>query len=151
MILVFAENSTVKQYPASINDLRRKFPSVSFPSDVSSFDLSRYGAYVVKATSPPKFDYTKETLNEALPVLKEGEWLQQWEVVSLGHRIIEGRKRLEEGQCKAKRNELLEKSDWTQLPDVPVDKKAWASYRQKLRDITLQAGFPSSIEWPVAP
>lgn len=151
MILVFVENSTVKQYPASVNDLRRKFPSVSFPSDISSFDLSKYGAYVVKTTSPPDFDYTKETLSEVLPVLKKGGWVQQWEVTSLSSRIIEGRKKSEEGQCRTRRNELLEKSDWTQLSDASVDKEAWASYRQKLRDITLQEGFPSSIEWPVAP
>lgn len=50
-----------------------------------------------------------------------------------------------------KRNDLLLSSDWTQLPDVNVDKSAWAVYRQELRDITEQAGFPITIEWPIAP
>jgi hypothetical protein len=53
--------------------------------------------------------------------------------------------------AKAKRNTLLQRSDWTQIADVPVDQAAWASYRQALRDITTQVGFPEQINWPEAP
>lgn len=52
---------------------------------------------------------------------------------------------------RSERNEKLSASDWTQVDDAPVDKAAWATYRQALRDITAQAGFPSSITWPVKP
>lgn len=41
------------------------------------------------------------------------------------------------------RNRILAESDWTQLPDAPVDRAAWADYRQALRD------FPSS--WTPGP
>jgi hypothetical protein len=51
-----------------------------------------------------------------------------------------------------RRSALLKESDWTQLPDVPqTTRDAWATYRQALRDITLQSGFPTSINWPVTP
>ena len=46
---------------------------------------------------------------------------------------------------------LLSQSDWTQVSDAPVDKAAWATYRQTLRDITEQAGFPHSVVWPTNP
>ena len=49
------------------------------------------------------------------------------------------------------RTTKLAECDWTQLADAPVDKAAWATYRQALRDVTKQAGFPWDIEWPVAP
>lgn len=52
---------------------------------------------------------------------------------------------------RSERNEKLSASDWTQVPDAPVDKAAWATYRQALRDITAQAGFPHSVTWPVKP
>lgn len=53
---------------------------------------------------------------------------------------------------RVQRNSLLSASDWTQLPDVPESiKTTWASYRQALRDITVQPGFPSDITWPTAP
>lgn len=49
------------------------------------------------------------------------------------------------------RNRLLYESDWTQVLDAPVDRQAWAAYRQSLRDITLQSGFPFDVTWPTPP
>jgi hypothetical protein len=50
------------------------------------------------------------------------------------------------------RNLLLQSSDWTQLPDVPLEtKQAWAIYRQALRDITTQQGYPFEVIWPIKP
>jgi len=54
-------------------------------------------------------------------------------------------------QARAKRNALLTASDWTMISDAPVDQTAWANYRQALRDITDQVGFPEAIDWPVEP
>lgn len=52
---------------------------------------------------------------------------------------------------RKKRNELLQSSDWTQLPDVPlITKEAWSNYRQELRNITIQPN-PFNIVWPEAP
>ena len=52
---------------------------------------------------------------------------------------------------REQRNQKLKDSDWTQVADAPVDKAAWATYRQALRDITAQAGFPWDIQWPAQP
>jgi hypothetical protein len=52
---------------------------------------------------------------------------------------------------RIERTRLLKESDWTQVSDAPVDKAAWAEYRQDLRDITEQAGFPYSVVWPTKP
>ena len=52
------------------------------------------------------------------------------------------------------RNHLLASSDWTQLPDVALtaeQKAEWAVYRQALRDVPAQAGFPENINWPTVP
>jgi hypothetical protein len=54
-------------------------------------------------------------------------------------------------EVRSKRNKMLADCDWTQLPDAPVDKEAWATYRQALRDITEQDGFPEDVEWPTRP
>lgn len=53
-------------------------------------------------------------------------------------------------EIRAHRKKLLVASDWTQVADAPVDQAAWAIYRQALRDITEQVGFPETINWPVA-
>jgi hypothetical protein len=52
---------------------------------------------------------------------------------------------------RASRSDKLKDSDWTQVADAPVDKAAWATYRQELRDISAQTGFPWTIEWPTQP
>ncbi len=52
---------------------------------------------------------------------------------------------------RQQRGEKLKDSDWTQVIDAPVDKAAWVTYRQALRDITGQEGFPWTITWPTEP
>ena len=56
-----------------------------------------------------------------------------------------------EADARSQRNRLLSESDWTQVADAPVDKAAWAAYRQALRDVPQQAGFPVTITWPEKP
>lgn len=54
--------------------------------------------------------------------------------------------------AKHRRYLELKDTDWTQLPDVPeATKTLWAEYRQALRDITSQEGFPYDIVWPEVP
>lgn len=50
------------------------------------------------------------------------------------------------------RNALLATTDWTQLPDVPeAIRDAYTAYRQALRDVPAQEGFPNDIVWPELP
>jgi hypothetical protein len=53
--------------------------------------------------------------------------------------------------AREKRNALLAECDWTQVADAPVDNLAWAVYRQNLRDVPNQPGFPVTIIWPTQP
>lgn len=50
-----------------------------------------------------------------------------------------------------KRNQLLDNSDYTQVPDFPGDKEAWAAYRQILRDIPQTYYKPEDVVWPTMP
>jgi len=52
---------------------------------------------------------------------------------------------------RTSRGDKLKDSDWTQVADAPVDKAAWATYRQELRDISAQEGFPWAVVWPTQP
>lgn len=52
---------------------------------------------------------------------------------------------------RAERNTLLCESDWTQLPDAPVDAVAWAKYRQALRDLPAKTKNPEKARWPKPP
>jgi len=55
-------------------------------------------------------------------------------------------------QARAERERLLNITDWTQLADVPAEtQEKWRKYRQALRDVPAQSGFPDKIKWPKEP
>jgi hypothetical protein len=49
------------------------------------------------------------------------------------------------------RDTELARTDWTQVADAPVDKAAWATYRQALRDLPASNTDPRQIELPAQP
>lgn len=55
-------------------------------------------------------------------------------------------------EARRQRDSLIAETDWTQLPDVPdTIKQSYIEYRQALRDITDQDGFPYNVAWPTKP
>ena len=57
-------------------------------------------------------------------------------------------------EARAERDRLLAETDFLMMPDYPLDeerKAAVLAYRQALRDVPEQAGFPRQIDWPVKP
>jgi hypothetical protein len=60
----------------------------------------------------------------------------------------------QEQDIKMDRNYLLTSSDWTQIPNNPLTtelQQQWAIYRQELRDIPQQSGYPFNVIWPTPP
>lgn len=54
--------------------------------------------------------------------------------------------------ARSKRDSLLAVTDWTQAGDIPQSTKdLWIPYRQDLRDVPEQVGFPVEIVWPTKP
>jgi len=61
---------------------------------------------------------------------------------------------VKEFEVKQQRNILLMQSDWTQIPNGPLtlaQQANWSIYRQFLRDITAQSGYPFDVIWPTPP
>lgn len=54
-------------------------------------------------------------------------------------------------KMRNQRNELLKQSDWTQLEDAPVNKQAWAAYRQQLRDFPTTWIPSDKVQFPDTP
>lgn len=81
----------------------------------------------------------------------DGKWYTKYSVADMDADAIAAKDEAQAKSVRDQRNQKLADCDWTQLQDSTADKAAWASYRQSLRDITIQPGFPWDIEWPVAP
>jgi hypothetical protein len=57
-------------------------------------------------------------------------------------------------EVNSQRTALLYSSDWTQIPNNPLtteQQQEWAVYRQQLRDIPQQSGYPYNVVWPTPP
>lgn len=145
--ILVLENNTF-EYPFTLTSLHRLYPNVSFPDDWD-IDLSDFGVFPVKQIESPKYDPFYDVKRSVQCI--DGEWTEIWTRTPASPEQIEERA-LDAGEAiRTQRNELLARTDWTQLPDVFVDKSKWALYRQQLRDITSQPGFPWNVTWPVWP
>jgi hypothetical protein len=133
----------VVQFPYSIGDLTRENPQTSFPDAIGQDVLAAFDVYPVAATTAPAIDSKTHRYVTSVAQV-DGVWTQQWAAQQLPESSAAG-------NVRAFRDARLAQSDWTQVADAPVDKAAWATYRQALRDVTTQLGFPWDVQWPVAP
>jgi hypothetical protein len=136
-------NGQAPKFPYTMGDLRKDHPQTSFPERMTNEMLASFDVFPVKPTSAPKLDIKTHRHQHTVESV-DGEWTQVWQVVKLPAYEAED-------NVRGHRNRLLKESDWTQVSDAPVDQAAWAAYRQALRDITSQDGFPHNVTWPDAP
>jgi hypothetical protein len=146
------QDGAVKQYPYNFAQLKAANTNTSFPSAVSDATMAEYGAMRVYFSTLPELTDT-QVLEEDPPVFsnEDQRWTQVWRVRDMTAEEVTSRNDTQAAQVRTDRNALLSASDWTQVADAPVDKVVWATYRQSLRDISAQAGFPWTITWPIAP
>lgn len=131
----------------SIGKLRRDNPSVSFPAKPPKELLAKWDVYSLKTTSEPECDELTQVVSEATPVQIDGVWTQQWAVENKPQVLAEKNIRKHRGY-------LLSETDWVvamsyergeEVPEV------WVNYRQALRDVPDQGGFPYNVIWPTKP
>lgn len=140
------ENGQLVKYPYSATDLIRANPQTSWPQGaLSDALLASFGVLPVYGDAPSCLP--GQVVEEAMPTFDGAQWNRQFVIRAATPDETAARALYVRGD----RNLKLEASDWTQVADAPVDQAAWATYRQALRDITQQAGFPFDVSWPVAP
>jgi len=109
-------------------------------------------------TPPYEFSYRDGVVQDS-----DGRWFTKYSVgpvfvdndtQTAAQQMAEYKASMDAEQAKrvrVGRNELLAKSDWSQIADSTADKQAWAAYRTALRGVTTQSGFPWAVDWPTAP
>ena len=112
--------------------------------------VTHFGVHKKQIVTPPYHDAATQRLEEGPALLIDGVWTQNYIVSDLSADESAAKVGAQWTVIRAERNKLLVESDWTQLPDAPVDAAAWATYRQALRDVTDQAN-PFAIIWPQGP
>ena len=149
MLLVKATNDTVEQYPYSLGMLRKENPNTSFPKQPSVSDMELFNVYPVTETFPTVGD-GQHLVKVWTPTLVDGEWVLAHEAVDLTSDDIAEATAVLAANAREERNKRLAATDWTANSDVTMTTEMTA-YRQALRDIPTQAGWPTTINWPTAP
>jgi hypothetical protein len=150
------------------SQFRAEFPTTSFPRVLTPEILDSYGYDPIlegpQATVIPPYQYSQRAGVEEI----NGQWFAKYiagpvfEDYTDEEGVVHTAAEQYEAYCFAKdtehskiirteRNKRLADCDWTQLPDAPVDTAAWAAYRQLLREVPSQDGFPWEIVWPEEP
>ena len=134
----------------SQGDLRKMFPNVSLPRVWDEGVLNYLNVDPVFESPTPTTTRYQTAFKDGVE-FKNNKWMWKWVVSEMDD---EAKASLDATQAKSvreQRNKLIAECDWTQVADAPVDKQAWATYRQALRDVPTQAGFPWDVTWPDAP
>lgn len=132
------------------SEFRAMHPNTGFPQVLVEEILDAFGADPVfngPQAQPTRYQVAYRDGVEQV----NGKWYTKFAVADMGD---EAKAALDEQQAasiRAERSRRLAESDWTQVEDAPVDKAAWATYRQALRDVPAQSGFPWEVTWPTQP
>ena len=149
------------------SEFRALHPNTSMPQQLSEELLNDFGADVVfegpQATGGTVYQYSQAQGVEQI----NGKWYTKYVLgptfidtvedgvttTALEHEnVYKAQKDAEQAKSvRATRDAKLAECDWTQVADAPVDKAVWATYRQALRDITTQTGFPWTVTYPEKP
>ncbi|CAB5223262.1 Phage tail assembly chaperone protein [uncultured Caudovirales phage] len=140
----------VIRYPYTLPDLRLDTPGTSFPIEIDDATAASFGVVPVKPTTPPQETHTINL--ERTAVLKDGIWVEKWLEMPATKEQIQERTASCANDVRQTRNQLLAECDWTQLSDAPtLVLDSWKEYRQGLRNVPKQQGFPWNIIWPQMP
>lgn len=143
--------NNIPVWPYALHMLSIDEPGTSFPAILSDQLLTEFQIFPVEIDSRPDTTYMQDTFRQD-PIFEDGKWVQHWEVIEVTSDVIQTRIEERSINVRNTRNKLLQTCDWTQSRDIPDNiATLWQPYRQQLRDITTQSGYPFDIVWPMEP
>lgn len=144
-------------------EFKAKFPDTSFPSFIDEDTFKSFGFDIIFEGPQATVDNVYQVSQRQGTELIDGKWFTKFikgpvftssEQGSADEQETDYKASMDAVQASKQRSyraSLLKDCDWTQVADAPVDQEAWKTYRQELRDVTAQEGFPWNVKWPVAP
>jgi hypothetical protein len=148
----------VESPPILYSNLKALFPTVTFSDIATPSETEPYWYGVYEWANPPAEEdvpHTKSIDDGVLAKGEDGIWRRTYPLKDATPEEIAQRTYEKVEFVRDDRTRLLRQCDFTQLPDAPDNVKqnmqAWVDYRQALRDIPAQEGFPWNVTYPVKP
>jgi hypothetical protein len=135
----------------SQGEIRKMYADTSLPASWNKETCEELGIDPILESPMPQVTRYQTATQNGIEQDSKGNWVWAWAVTDMTTEGIAYLNNQEADSVRNHRNTLLSGSDWTQLADAPVNKAEWATYRQALRDITTQEGFPWNVVWPTKP
>ena len=138
----------------TIGDLRKDHPNVSFPRNISDDVLAAYNVFRVTEVPAPEYNARTHRLVTQAPTLVNGVWTVTRVAVAKDQAQIDNETAQVAADVRADRNNRLAATDWRVVKHLELNENipaVWELYRQALRDVPSQAGFPWDVTWPEAP
>ena len=153
MLYVKAIDNQIVAYPYSQTDLVRDNPSTSFPAGgISPASLAEWNVFPVHFADQPVVDPRAQRVLELAPLFDGQSWIQQWVVEDIPQAEIDAMTDQQAASVRADRNARLAATDWRVIKPLEEGNGLdfdVATYRQALRDVPSQPGFPWNVVWPV--
>lgn len=154
MLSVKLDNEgNVLEYPYGSDMLILQNPDVVFPKIITRQIMATYNVYQVLPEPKPEMPYTQDAV-EGMPEYYSNQWHQTWTVYDLSQEELEGRTINKSEEVRQQRDELLSSTDWRVIKATETNTPEsieWMQYREDLRNVPQQEGFPWNIDWPVTP
>lgn len=138
----------------TLRQLRKDNSNVSFPAEPTEELLASWDVYPFAKVEKPAYDPATEVCEQQGYVVVGGVWTQTWVVTNATAEEVEQRTNNLAASARSRRDDLLQETDWIAIKSYEYSENipaGWGLYRQALRDITAQAGFPNDVVWPVTP
>ena len=149
MIYIKVEQGAVVDGPLNRRMIRQRWPNTSF--SVNNIEPPEDGWVQVGSTIKEDVGEYEVAVNNGYTEI-DGVWHTVFSKRPMTTEEISRKDEAKAKQHRSRRNYLLSESDYTQLADYPnPDKALWATYRQALRDLPSQAGFPRNPVFPDKP
>jgi len=133
------------------SEFRAMFPNTGFSIPMQESTINEFGGDVVlegPQASPTRYQTAFRDGVEQI----DGQWFTKYSVSDMDAEQIAAKDAKQATSIRASRQEKLAETDWTQGKDIADNvSTVWATYRQALRDIPTQAGFPWDVQWPAQP
>jgi len=137
--------------PAPV-DYRSAFPTVSFPASGPTDEFLAEQGYA-KVNVFRDHDRATQKLVPCAPVY-EAPWIYTVAVEAKTQEDLDADTAAQAAKVRAERDRKLAECDWVTIRAMDTGtamSAEWSAYRQALRDITAQAGFPWNVTWPTKP
>jgi hypothetical protein len=137
----------------SQGEVRSMYPNTSFPSQWTPALVEELGLDPVFETPAPTTTIYQTAYKDGVEQV-DGKWVWKWSISEMDDEAKAAKDAEAAKGVRSTRDAKLAECDWVVIKNLELNQNipgVWEVYRQNLRDVPAQAGFPHNITWPSKP